>query len=481
MTNNNSNHDGRTMIITSKNHDDQQSNNNGATAGGGFWTTMLHRRRGGGPQLHQRPLQRWQNQQQEEQSSLLPTFLVLTPPVPPQSSFNHDDKEAESSGDDDLLSTISSSNSSSGEISSTSTAEEATTTTALVVRSTSTTTVCNKDDDDDNKITTLTKKNKKKKKQPRHRKSSKTKTPQWRQPVDVESYMARREMTKTQERWNALTMLPYPAYCLYFCLSAQWFEPPVEDEVENYYGLLAQRPVVVDDVDRSSSAFFWSWWTTDEHGCLSSSSTSSSSSWHSMPCLPPFPVLAVAVGVSLHAPFSFLYHWQYAHTMPPVERSRHWSRRLDHAFIHICSIFACCGTTDSIEYIVVNGLYNIDCVLQHLVKRDVRPRRNQVRCGLSLLLYTLPLLFREDGGDGILLFCQLWAVFATSIWFFVAYPIGGWSHSVFHLIMALSPPLTLRAAARLADPTVARACHALLMIQQRQQGEPPMMPGLLDQ
>jgi hypothetical protein len=390
---------------------------------------------------------------------------------------NHNDAEYESSGDD-LLSTISSSNSSSGETSST--AEEATTALVpssssslerIMARSNSTSIMVGNNNDDINKKNNN-------KKQPR-RKSSKT-TPQWRQPVDVESYMARREMTKTQERWNALTMLPYPAYCLYFCLSAQWFEP-LENEEESYYGLLAQRQFV-DDVDRSSSssAFYWSLWTTDEHGCLSS--TSSSTWWHSMPCLPPFPVVAVAVGVSLHAPFSFLYHWQYAHTMPPVERSRHWSRRLDHAFIHICSIFACCGTTDSMEYIVVNGLYNIDCVLQHLVKRDVRPRRNQVRCGLSLLLYTLPLLFRgDDGGDGVMLFCQLWAVFATSIWFFVAYPIGGWSHSVFHLIMALSPPLTLRAAARLADPTVARACHALLMIQQRQQSEPQMMPGLLDQ
>jgi hypothetical protein len=267
----------------------------------------------------------------------------------------------------------------------------------------------------------------------------------WRQPVDVESYMARREMTKTQERWNALTMLPYPAYCLYFVLSAKWFVP-AEQHDEALSSMLVNA-----NVDASSY---------QHYECFSPST----SWWHSMPTSPPFPVLAVAVGVSLHAPFSFLYHWQYAHALPPAERSRHWSRRLDHAFIHICSILACCGTTNSTEYIVANGIYNIDCALQHLVKAKVQPRRNQVRCFLALFLYTAPLLLRDP-----LLFGQHWLVFLMSIWFFVAYPIGGWSHSVFHLFMALSPPLTLHAAAHISDTSLAQWCWSM---QQQQQDRP---------
>jgi hypothetical protein len=269
----------------------------------------------------------------------------------------------------------------------------------------------------------------------------------WRQPVDVELYMARREMTKTQERWNALTMLPYPAYCLYFVLSAQWFVP-AEQHDEALSSMLVNA-----DVDASLQLPY-------HYECLSPST----SWWHSMPTSPPFPVLAVAVGVSLHAPFSFLYHWQYAHALPPAERSRHWSRRLDHAFIHICSILACCGTTTSTEYIVANGIYNIDCALQHLVKAKVQPRRNQVRCFLALFLYTAPLLLRD-----LLLFGQHWLVFLMSIWFFVAYPIGGWSHSVFHLFMALSPPLTLHAAAHISDTSLAQWCWSMQQQQQQQQ------------
>lgn len=161
----------------------------------------------------------------------------------------------------------------------------------------------------------------------------------WRQPVDVETYMARREMTKLQERWNALTMLPYPAYCLYYLLSAQWFFQQ-DSSRSPEEAVVSSLPTM--KIMASSSSWLLLFGATDEYGCLPPSS------WHSMPCLPPTPVLAVALGVMAHAPSSFLYHWCYAHTLPPVARSHHWSRRMDQALIHVCSIFACCGTATSI-------------------------------------------------------------------------------------------------------------------------------------
>jgi hypothetical protein len=279
-----------------------------------------------------------------------------------------------------------------------------------------------------------------KKKKKKHLSSSK-----WRQPVDIESYMTRREMTKTQERWNALTMVPYPAYCLYFLLSAQWFVRQDDDDgltVETARSVLSSLPTLTTILPTSLLIGT----KMDDYGCLSPTW------WHSMPCLPPTPVVAVALGITAHAPFSFVYHWCYAHTLPPVARSKHWSRRMDQALIHIGSICACCGTATSLSYIVANAIFNMDCAIQHF-RSDVKPRRNQLRCGLSLLFYTAPLLYRDPT-----LFWKMWMVFATSIWFFVAYPVGGWSHAIFHLIMALGPPLTFQAAVGISDTRLAQFC-----------------------
>jgi hypothetical protein len=37
----------------------------------------------------------------------------------------------------------------------------------------------------------------------------------------------------------------------------------------------------------------------------------------------------------------------------------------------------------------------------------------------------------------------------VSVWLFVRYPLGGWSHSAFHLVIALVPPLIMEAACQL--------------------------------
>ena len=48
--------------------------------------------------------------------------------------------------------------------------------------------------------------------------------------LNVEMYMAKREMTKTQERWNAVSVLPSPLYCLYFLCTAQWLTAAAIEE-----------------------------------------------------------------------------------------------------------------------------------------------------------------------------------------------------------------------------------------------------------
>jgi hypothetical protein len=159
-----------------------------------------------------------------------------------------------------------------------------------------------------------------------------------------------------------------------------------------------------------------------------------------MPALPPLPVVAVFMGIALHAPFSFLYHWQYAFQ----HGAKHWSRRMDQAMIHVCSACLSFGATGHVPFFAANVVYNLDCGYR-LFSPHERPLRNQVRIIVSVLLYTLPILWRGD----VTLFVQLWMVFLVSGWCFATYPIGGWSHTVFHLVIALAPRLMLRAAATL--------------------------------
>jgi hypothetical protein len=234
---------------------------------------------------------------------------------------------------------------------------------------------------------------------------------------DLEQYMMKREMTVTQEKWNALTVLPNAAYCLYFVLSAQWLSQWSVDSV----------------VDQSALA------EGMVGGCYNTSSF-----WHSMPALPPLPVLAVAIGICLHAPWSFLYHWTYAHSMSATQRSKHWSRRMDQSMIHVASAFLSYASSGSLNFFFANVLYNMDCVRRQF-RPTVRPKRNQMRILFSIVAYTLPLVKRGEYSS----FVHLWILFAISGWFFVQYPVGGWSHAVFHIVIAWVPPLLMRTATQL--------------------------------
>eukprot|EP00540_Astrosyne_radiata_P013918 CAMPEP_0116853420 /NCGR_PEP_ID=MMETSP0418-20121206/17902_1 /TAXON_ID=1158023 /ORGANISM="Astrosyne radiata, Strain 13vi08-1A" /LENGTH=379 /DNA_ID=CAMNT_0004485819 /DNA_START=116 /DNA_END=1255 /DNA_ORIENTATION=+ len=262
------------------------------------------------------------------------------------------------------------------------------------------------------------------------------KFPRQQKTLDVAKYMAEREMTPMQERMNALTMIPNPIYCFYFIVASLWLSDMQEDSATS-----------------------------------SSSDNASDASCLEIPLLPrlhampPLTIMAIALGITLHAPFSFLYHWKYASSLPPgLPRTNHWSRRMDQSFIHVCSALMAFGTTGSWDYFFVNVLFNCDCIYRQF-KKKVRPRRNQIRIGLSILAYTLPILRRGD----VVLFSQCWFVLGVAGWFFVKYPLGGWSHSAFHLVISLLPPLLMKAACKLPSShdriQVAAQCAALVSSQ----------------
>lgn len=163
-------------------------------------------------------------------------------------------------------------------------------------------------------------------------------------PGDVDAYMARREMTKHQERWNALTMIPSPLYCFYYILNGKWLSNA-----------------------GTTDAVFMSTNDLDESSCIHSMC------FPHLHAMPPLTVMFVALGIALHAPFSFLYHWKYAHALPPgIARTDHLSRRLDQAMIHVASAFIAYATSASWHYFLANVLYNSDCWRRHIFQKEVR-------------------------------------------------------------------------------------------------------------
>lgn len=204
---------------------------------------------------------------------------------------------------------------------------------------------------------------------------------------DLKEFLSRRQMTRTQERWNALTMLPFAVYTLWFV----WTEE---------YQL---------------------------HG-----------SWSE----PPHTVLAIMLGAVVHVPYSFLYHWTYAHSFScGLQRMKHWSRRMDHAMIHVASALFALGTSGRWDYFALNAIWNFDCAMKHW-ETEIHPWRNQVRILISVFLYTLPMLYRATWQ----LWLQAWGIVFISFTFFGLYPIGGWSHSAFHILFTFLAPTLLQAA-----------------------------------
>jgi hypothetical protein len=106
--------------------------------------------------------------------------------------------------------------------------------------------------------------------------------------------------------------------------------------------------------------------------------------------------------------------------------------------IHFISATMSYATSGSFHFFMANLLFNLDCMYRQL-DRQVRPRRNQVRIGISMMAYMIPLLNRGE----LFLFAKLMVVVVTAGWFFLAYPVGGWSHSIFHLVIAMLPPLVM--------------------------------------
>ena len=258
---------------------------------------------------------------------------------------------------------------------------------------------------------------------------------------DPVEYSNKRQMSVAQERANALSIIPASFYCAYYLVTTvHWVPPEIISEAQNALnGAGGKGP-------------------SDVNGCISS--------WvfPYLRYLPPPTVLAIGVGTILHTPASFLYHWKYCTDPNVPNKIDHWSRRLDQCLVHFTGALWSYGTSASLSYFTLNLLYNLDCIRLQC-QPAIIPRRNQVRILLCVVLYTAPLVFmsNEFGEEGLMTFLRFWKVFLWGVFFFVAYPFGGWSHTMFHLVTISLPAILMsHAVANASDWTMnAAKCAAV--------------------
>ena len=151
-------------------------------------------------------------------------------------------------------------------------------------------------------------------------------------------------------------------------------------------------------------------------------------------------VLAAVRGETLLMSLS-QFHLELCVHFVRSKRIPHWSRRLDHSFIHFASACASYGTTGRIDYFLLNVVFNLDCAIKQF-ENKICPKRNVRRVGMSILMYTSPVLLHGH----YLLYCKFLLMFILAGYSFSKYPIGGWSHTLFHVFLSFLPYLMFSAA-----------------------------------
>lgn len=236
---------------------------------------------------------------------------------------------------------------------------------------------------------------------------------------EMERRASRRQMSTSQEVWNAITMLVTPLMGLFFILSGMWVG---EEDV------IRARESLLNDWNNPFDLRFYG-----EDRCIRSRV------FPRLPAVPPVATLSIVIGYMLHSPCSIYYHLLCAFKIPPgPKRLDHWSRRLDQAMIHVMGTFVSYGTSGSIKYGLISFAFTVDSIYR-LFKPIHQPRGILVRMIICFLMPVLPALVYGYFEEVI----QFVIIYAVSGWMFTMYPLGGYSHGFFHLIAAISNPIQL--------------------------------------
>lgn len=151
----------------------------------------------------------------------------------------------------------------------------------------------------------------------------------------------------------------------------------------------------------------------------------------------PHPNVAVILcGGLIHLPTAVVYHLSAAcgRLQDKIDNDL---RRMDQTYTHMVAALYSYALSGSTTYAAVNCLVNFVFVWQLWRKSTHKDGRRWVSVLLSVLLYTLPMLYRQDTENytwALAYFVMGGATFVP----YVNYNVfGGWGHSIFHLFLVL--------------------------------------------
>lgn len=91
-------------------------------------------------------------------------------------------------------------------------------------------------------------------------------------------------------------------------------------------------------------------------------------------------------------------------------------------------------------------VFNAYCMNVLLTEKSVQPRNTLVRMGIAFFLPILPLIIVGK----VVAALSIVIIYGIGVWLFSQYPLGGWSHTAFHLVFFLTIPIYMYTSLDLA-------------------------------
>jgi len=95
---------------------------------------------------------------------------------------------------------------------------------------------------------------------------------------------------------------------------------------------------------------------------------------------------------------------------------------------------------------------------------------------ISIFIQSIPIIVRGETS----VFYALMLVYIISGWLFAFYPFGGWSHSAFHIVLAIAPVIIAPYTTRLPVSQERMECAARCAVLSQMRGEGLIPQILLD-
>ena len=156
-------------------------------------------------------------------------------------------------------------------------------------------------------------------------------------------------------------------------------------------------------------------------------------------------VIVLLMGTSMHLPVSFTYHLSCAFNRYQ-DRLDNDMRRLDQSMQHIVGTLFSFALSGSVLYAALNLFVNLRGICQLWRKETSNDGKRWIPVMYSVLLYTLPMLWR---GDAINYSFAMISMMVGGISFVHTRLFSGWGHTIFHAVLMLHTQALVNSAQKI--------------------------------